>query len=107
MANNKINTALQEVLSGNLFTREFFKRQYKLLMLIVVLLFISINNGYKGNAQRQKIRKLQETITEKRYEVLDLSATYTELTRASSISRKLQETNSKVRESTEPPIRIQ
>lgn len=103
----KPDITIQDILSGNVFTKDFFKRQYRLLVLIVLLIFISINSGYKGNAQRQQIRKLQKEITKSRYEMLDLSATYTELTRASSISQQLKDQNSKVKEASKPPIRIQ
>lgn len=98
--------SLQEVLSGNIFTREFIRKQYKLLILIAVLLFVYIYNGFSCESQERKIVRLQEDVKNARYEMLDLSAEYTQLTRPSNVAEQLRENGSRVKESTTPSIMI-
>lgn len=93
-------------MSGNIFTREFFRKQYKLLILIAALLFIYIYNGFQCESQERRIRRLQAEIKDARYEMLDLSAEYTRLTRPSNIAEQLQKNGSPIKESTIPPILV-
>ena len=106
MFDKKPNISLQEILSGNIFTREFFRKQYKLLLLIAALLFVYMYNGFQCQRQDRQIQSLEQQIKDARYELLDLSAEYTEITRPSTLNRTLQEQNSKVKESTTPPILV-
>lgn len=99
-------TSLKEVLSGNIFTKEFFRKQLPWLLLVVFFVFVYINNGFRAQAQQQRINALQRDIKEARYLMLDLSSEYTTLTRRSAISSQLQRNNSNVRESVHPAIRI-
>ncbi len=106
MRMEKKRLSLQEVLSGNIFTRDFFKRQYKLLILIAVLLFVYIYNGFQCESQERRIQRLQTEIKDARYEMLDLSAEYTKLTRPSHIAEQLATSGSNIKESTTPPIMV-
>ncbi|MBQ9705662.1 MAG: hypothetical protein IJV55_05710 [Paludibacteraceae bacterium] len=100
------SVSLQEVLSGNIFRRGFFRRQYKLIALVALLLFVYIYNGFQCDSQQRRILQLQQQITEARYELLDISAEYTTKTRPSNIAGQLSRHNSKITESTTPPVMI-
>ena len=95
--------SLQEILSGNIFTRDFFKKQYKLLILIGVLLFVYIYNGFQCESQERRIKRMQQEMKDARYEMLDLSAEYTRMTRPSTIAEQLRLQGSSIKESTTPP----
>lgn len=100
------NISLQDVLSGNFLARDFFKNQYKYIILVVVLIFISVYSSFLWQRKEQKIASLQQEIKETRYEILDLSKEYTEMTRPSSINKRLEELNINIKESTTPSIRV-
>ena len=104
--NINIKQTLQDILSGNILEKEFFRRQYRLVALVVVLIFISIYSGFQGEKNEQKIQVLQKQIKEARYELLDISAQYTEMTRPSTLNQRLKEENSRVKESVTPPTLV-
>lgn len=101
---NKIS--LKEILSGSIFTRGFFRKQYKLLALIALLTFIYIYNGFLSQGQQRRIKVLNEEIKEAQYEMLELSSRYTQMTRPSAINQQLKEKGSKVHESVTPPTLV-
>lgn len=103
---NDNNISLKEILSGSIFTREFFRKQYKLLALIALLTFIYIYNGFLSQSQQRRIKMLNEEIKEARYEMLELSSEYTQMTRPSAINIQLHEKGSRVHESVTPPTLV-
>ncbi len=97
---------IKEILSGSIFATDFFRKQYKLLALIAALTFVYIYSGFQSQSQQRRIKVLNEEIKEARYEMLELSSEYTQMTRPSAISRRLKEQNSPVHESVTPPTLI-
>ena len=102
----KDRNILKDILSGGIFTRGFVRKQYKLFALIAFLVFVYIYNGFLSQGQQRKIKVLNEEIKAARYEMLELSSKYTQMTRPSEINRQLKEKGSKVTESVTPPTRI-
>ena len=95
---------LQEVLNGSIFTRAWFRRQYKLLGLIVLLLFLYVYAGYQAEKQHKQLGDLQGKLKKSRYELLTLQA---DMTRQSSIAEELKKRNSPLRENKKPAIQLQ
>ena len=102
----KKHWALKDFLSGSIITHGFFRKQYKLLALIAFLVFVYIYNGFLSQGQQRRIKVLNEEIKEARYEMLELSSQYTQMTRPSAISRQLHTKGSKVHESITPPTLV-
>ncbi|MBR1922774.1 MAG: hypothetical protein IJ838_03360 [Paludibacteraceae bacterium] len=98
---------LQEVLNGSIFTRAWFRRQYKLLGLIVLLLFLYVYAGYQAEKQHKQLGDLQGKLKKSRYELLTLQADLTDMTRQSSIAEELKKRNSPLRENKKPAIQLQ
>ncbi len=109
MAKNKPSkkTTFKDVLSGNIFTKDFFKKQYKLLLFIAGLLFVYIAFGFRGQEQQREIQRLQNEISVTNSILTDLSHEYTTLTRPSYLNEQLKKSGSKVRESETPVIKIE
>lgn len=99
--------SLQEVLSGNILNRGFFRRQYKLILLVAFLSFIYIYAGFVADNQQRRIQRLEKDITEAHYELLDVSQKYTLMTRPSSIAERLRHYGSNIGEAEQPPISFQ
>ncbi len=98
---------LKDVLSGDIFTKDFFRNQYRLLILIAVLFVLYINNGFRGQGQVNEINRLQNKIVEAKTILSALSQEYTLQTRPSYLNEQLQKSGSKIKESTTPVIVIE
>ena len=99
--------SLKEILSGNILTKAWLKRQYKVIGLISVLIFVYIHCGYLAQRQQRNLSELQKELQDAQFVQLSLSAELMEKTRQSSISKMLAEKESKVKPSNTPSIRIQ
>ena len=99
--------SLKEILSGNILTKAWLKRQYKVIGLISVLIFVYIHCGYLAQRQQCNLSELQKELQDAQFVQLSLSAELMEKTRQSSISKMLVEKESKVKPSNTPSIRIQ
>ena len=99
--------SLKDILSGNILTKAWLKRQYKVIGLISVLIFVYIHCGYLAQRQQRNLSELQKELQDAQFVQLSLSAELMEKTRQSSISKMLTEKESKVKPSTTPAIRIQ
>ena len=49
--------SLQDFLSGNVLNQEWFRRQYKLIAMISVLIFLYIYCGYQSQRQQKQLQK--------------------------------------------------
>ncbi|MCQ2348563.1 MAG: hypothetical protein MJZ65_05170 [Paludibacteraceae bacterium] len=102
--NKKIT--LQEFLNGEILTREWFKKQYALFLLIGGLTFVYIFLGYQAQRQYRHLIELQEELQDKQFKQLTIEAELTELTRESAVSRALQAGGSTLQENKKPLIRL-
>ncbi len=102
----RIRHIFQEILSGEVFTREKVRGQYLLMLLIFVLFGFYINAGYHAQRQQRRLAELNRQIEEAHYEYLTVSAQLVEQTRQSVISRRLEENGSKVRISDKTAVLI-
>ena len=105
MAENKHNW-VQDVLNGNIFTMEAARRQYKLLVLIFVLMIVYIFEGYRSQQQQARIVELNRALQDAHYEYLTVNAELTKMSRQSVVSQRLKDAGSNVKESLTPPVSI-
>jgi hypothetical protein len=98
--------SLRDVLSGDILTKSWFQRQFKVIGLISVLIFIYIHCGYLAQQQQRTLSKLQKELQDVQLIQLSLQAELMEKTRQSSISKMLQEKESHIKPSQTPAIRI-
>ena len=100
------SVTLKDILNGNIVTKEWFKRQYLLLLLIGGLVFLYIYQGYVSQRQHHKMSELKKEIQDADYELMTMQATLTDLTRQSAVASALQERGSDLKENTKPVIRL-
>ena len=98
---------IQSWLNGEKLRSDTFRKQYKLIALIVVLIFIYILAGYHSIEQQKRLGDLREQVRDAKFEYLTISAVRVEVTRQSQIVRHLQEAGSELQENRKPPIRIE
>lgn len=99
--------SIKDVLSGDILTKAWFKRQYKVIGLISALIFIYIHCGYLAQRQQRTLSELQKELQDSKFVQLSINAEFMEKTRQSSISNMLIEKESKLKASNTPAIRIQ
>jgi hypothetical protein len=98
--------SLKDILSGDFLSNGWLKRQYKLIILISILIFLHIYSDYQSQRQQKELSDLRKELMDAKMTHLTVSAELMEKTRQSSISRMLKEQGSKVKESNKPTIRI-
>ena len=99
--------SLKEILTGNVLSHGWFKRQYKLILLICGLIFLYIYGGYQSQCQRRILNELQKELKDVQMTQLTVNSKLMEKTRQSSIVKLLKDKDSKIKESTTPAIRIE
>ncbi|MBQ9339951.1 MAG: hypothetical protein IJS13_06420 [Paludibacteraceae bacterium] len=104
---DNIRSLFQEILSGDVFTRETFRKQYGLILFVVFLFGVYINAGYQAQRQQRRIAELNKQIEEAHFEYLTVSAQLVEQTRQSVISKRLEENGSKVSISQETAVLVE
>lgn len=105
MTENK-HKFIQDVLNGNIFTQGWMRKQYKLFVLIFVLLIVYIFLGYQSQKQQARIVELNRALQDAHYEYLTVNAELVEMSRQSVVSKRLREAGSNVKESITPAVRI-
>ena len=99
--------SLKDVLSGNVLNQEWFRRQYKLIAMISVLIFLYIYCGYQSQRQQRKLHDLQQELQDARMTQLTVNSELMNKSRQSSIVSLLEEKGSQLKENKTPVIRIQ
>ena len=74
-------TTWRGIIGGDILAAEFFRRQVKLLVLVMVLVIFYINNRYECQQQMIRIEELKKDLTDIKYDAL----TYDALTRSSEL----------------------
>ena len=99
--------SFQKVISGAILTNGWFRRQYKLMLLICGLIFCYIYSGYQSQVQQKQLSDLQKELQDVQLIHLTISSELMDKTRQSSIAAMLQEKGSNLTESVKPATRIQ
>ncbi len=98
---------IREFFSGDVLRRGWFKRQYKLILLICILMFMYIYSGYRAQSQKRRLSDIQKELQDVHFEQLTINAQLAEQTRQSALTTKLKERGSNISANQEPAIRIQ
>ncbi len=96
----------KEVMSGRVFTKDFFKSQALLIVLCVVLLFCHIGLRFSCEDQVKQIDLLQKQLKDVRLEYLSRSAELQGMGKQSQIKRMVAERDSSLLSSEVPPFKI-
>lgn len=96
----------KDIFNGDILSKDEIKKHYKLLVLIFVLLFIYIYCGFKAQAQQHHLTEIRKELRDAQYELLTRKSTITNMTRQSSVAKKLREQGSSVQECNEAVIRL-
>ncbi len=101
------SSSVRDFLNGNILKMNVVRRQGWVFLLVVVLLFVYINNRYESEKTLSYISELKKEIQDAKYEALTISAELTEISRQSTIIQLLKNNNMMLRPGDQPPIMIE
>ena len=102
----KRRTSLKNIIGGDILATDFFRRQTKLLVLIMVLILFYIHNRYACQQQMIEIAKLKKELIDIKYDALTRSSELMERSRQSRIEEYIATKESDLQTSTNPPYLI-
>lgn len=97
---------LKSILGGDILTHEFFRRQFLLLVILVIFAIIYVANRYACQQQLIEIDRLKKELTDIKYNALTRSSELTEKSRQSKIEEYVSQGESALQTSTNPPYLI-
>ena len=101
-AKKKKSNSLKSILGGDILATDFFRRQTKLLVLIIFY----IHNRYASQQQQIEIDKLKKELIDIKYDALTRSSELMEKSRQSRIEDYISTKESDLQTSTHPPYLI-
>ncbi len=94
------------ILSGKFLLKDFFKRQMRVIGLIIFLTVMYIDNGFHCEKQLAKVTQLQEDLLDAKHLKLNISSELTKLSRRSSVLEQLELYGLDLEENRDLPILI-
>lgn len=102
----KTRASWKNIIGGDILATDFFRRQTKLVVLIMVLILFYIHNRYVCQRQMIEIDKLKKELVDIKYDALTRSSELMELSRQSRIEEYIMTRESKLQTATNPPYLI-
>jgi cell division protein FtsL len=99
---DNIRKSFVHVFGGRVFTEDFFLKNRRFLIAIVLVMFLFINHRYKVLQQIAEVEKLQRELRDARYESLTISSKLTEASRQGEIERRIEEAGLELKVTNEP-----
>jgi hypothetical protein len=101
----KSSTA-RDIINGNILTKKFLQKQYGLMIMIAVLLFLYVDNRYYCETQLAKEIRLKKEIQDLKYESMTISADLMTISRQSNVLNTVNSRGLNLIETYTPPIVI-
>lgn len=96
----------KSIIGGDILTTDFFRRQTKLLVLVMVLIIFYIHNRYACQQQMIEIDRLKKELTDIKYDALTRNSELMEKSRQSRIEEYISTRESELQTATHPPYLI-
>lgn len=102
-----IKLTLFSLLGGDFLLLPVFRRQIKLVLLIVFLFLIYISNRYSAQQEQVEIYLLKDTLMQARYSALARSSELMKESRQSYVQKFLEKSHSDIKISDQSPFVIE
>lgn len=101
------SSSIRDILNGNILTKRFIRKQYLLIILLVVLSIMYIDNRFSSEKKTAYAIALKKNIQDAKYESLTISAELMEISRQSNIFLLMQSKGMQLKPGSTPPIVIE
>ena len=97
---------VKDIFLGRFISNDILIRQWKRILVIVILLFIYISNRYACQQKITQIGELQKHLVDVRYEALTLSSKLMGSSRQSQVEKLIESKGLDLHESKQPPFKL-
>lgn len=102
----KKKTSLKSILGGDILATDFFRRQTKLFVLVMIFVIFYIHNRYAAQQQMIEIDRLKKELIDIKYDALTRNSELMEKSRQSRIEEYISKEETELQTATHPPYQI-
>ncbi|NDV80358.1 FtsL-like putative cell division protein [Bacteroides sp. 51] len=102
----KKGASLKSILGGDILATDFFRRQTKLFVLIMVFVIFYIHNRYAAQQQMIEIDRLKQELIDIKYDALTRNSELMEKSRQSRIEEYISKKETELQTATHPPYLV-
>ena len=99
---DNIRKSFVHVFGGSVLTENFFLRNMRFILVIVLIMILFISHRYTVLQRMSDIERLQQVLKDVKYESLTISSNLTEASRQGEIERRLEEAGIELKVTNEP-----
>ncbi|MDD2512652.1 MAG: FtsL-like putative cell division protein, partial [Proteiniphilum sp.] len=103
---DNIRKSFVHVFGGSVLTENFFLRNMRFILVIVLIMFLFISHRYAVLQKMSEIEHLERVLKDARYESLTISSSLTEASRQGEIERRVEEAGLELKVTNEPVYHI-
>lgn len=104
---DNIRKSFVHVFGGSVLTEDFFLRNMRFILLLVVVVILFISHRYTMLQGMSNVERLQQELKDVKYEALTISSSLTEASRQGEIEKRVEEAGLDLKVSNEPVYYIE
>ncbi|MCE5206091.1 MAG: hypothetical protein LLF80_08335 [Porphyromonadaceae bacterium] len=99
---DNIRKSFVHVFGGSVLTENYFLRNMRFIVSIVLIMLLFIGHRYKVLQRMSEIERLEQVLKDAKYESLTISSSLTEASRQGEIERRVMEAGLELKVTGEP-----
>ena len=104
---DNIRKSFVHVFGGSVLTEDFFLRNMRFILVLVVVVILFISHRYTMLQGMSNVERLQQELKDVKYEALTISSSLTEASRQGEIEKRVEEEALDLKVSNEPVYYIE
>ena len=104
---DNIRKSFVHVFGGSVLTEDFFLRNMRFILVLVVVVILFISHRYTMLQGMSNVERLQQELKDVKYEALTISSSLTEASRQGEIEKRVEEAGLDLKVSNEPVYYIE
>ena len=104
---DNIRKSFVHVFGGSVLTEDFFLRNMRFILVLVVVVILFISHRYTMLQGMSDVERLQQELKDVKYEALTISSSLTEASRQGEIEKRVEEAGLDLKVSNEPVYYIE
>ena len=102
-----IKKSLMHILGGTVLTDDFFMKNTRFIITLIVILILQISNRYTCIERLENIERLQNELKREKYESLTISAKLISVSRSSRVKQLVEQHGLELEEPKSPIYKIE
>lgn len=101
-----VKKKIMYILGGTVFTEDFFWKNARFFLTVLVILLLYISNRYSCIEKRAKIEKLQWELKDAKFESLTIAAELMSVSREAKVEELVKKNGVEISQTSEPTYKI-